>query len=72
MNFKMPSTITTWLCAAVVTGTAALTSPDIAKAQGAKDFGGEELLVQTYGTLASYFRDNFAKEFNTAQRAGRD
>ena len=25
MNFKMPSTITTWLCAAVVTGTAALT-----------------------------------------------
>ncbi len=34
-------------------------------AQEARDFDGEELIVQTYGgTLAIYFRDTFAKEFN--------
>jgi putative spermidine/putrescine transport system substrate-binding protein len=34
-------------------------------AQDVKDFDGEELIVQTYGgTLAIYFRDTFAKEFN--------
>lgn len=34
------------------------------------DFGGEELLVQTYGgTLAIYFRDVFVKEFNERYNA---
>lgn len=34
------------------------------------DFGGEELLVQTYGgTLATYFRDEFAAEFNEKYNA---
>jgi putative spermidine/putrescine transport system substrate-binding protein len=39
-------------------------------AQEAQDFDGEELIVQTYGgTLAIYFRDTFAAEFNEKYNA---
>lgn len=49
--------------------TALLSQTGLAAAQE-MDFGGEELLVQTYGgTLASYFRDNFAAEFNEKYNA---
>lgn len=48
---------------------ASVVAPIGAVAQDA-DFGGEELLVQTYGgTLAIYFRDQFAAEFNKKYNA---
>jgi putative spermidine/putrescine transport system substrate-binding protein len=48
---------------------ASLAAPLGAVAQDA-DFDGEELLVQTYGgTLATYFRDQFAAEFNKKYNA---
>jgi putative spermidine/putrescine transport system substrate-binding protein len=59
-----------WILAASATAAIAygIATTDVA-AQTA-DFGGEELYVQTYGgTLANYFRDTFAAEFNKMYNA---
>lgn len=64
MTRMIKSKLKTLLVATVAVGACIVIGP-VAQAQEAKDFDGEELFVQTYGgTLATYFRDNFAAEFN--------
>ncbi|MBX9451533.1 MAG: extracellular solute-binding protein [Mesorhizobium sp.] len=54
-----------WVRAIVASGIVATLASGAANAQQDMDFSGEELLAQTYGgTIAAYFRENFAKEFN--------
>jgi putative spermidine/putrescine transport system substrate-binding protein len=67
-SMHMPVAIKAGLLALITAGVSL--SPLGAFAQEPKDFGGEELLVQTYGgTLAIYFRDTFAAEFNETYNA---
>jgi putative spermidine/putrescine transport system substrate-binding protein len=64
MTNPLHGALKSWVWAAGLTGLAVAGSSTRTSAQSA-DFGGEELIVQTYGgTLANYFRDKFAAEFN--------
>lgn len=62
MTFHRAQTIMAAIAIAVIGTT---NSATVASAQTEMDFQGEELIAQTYGgTIATYFRDNFAREFN--------
>ena len=70
MTKPLRSMLKSWAWAAGMAGLATYAAATTEAVAQTTDFGGEELIVQTYGgTLAIYFRDNFAAEFNEKYNA---